>query len=226
MKKSKLGACALALATAAAICVPATAFAADAPSATDPANVTASGGTQSSELTGTINATTLSVSVPTKATFNVDPTATAAAGSYDGSTHKHGQFESPTNYAITNNSKVPVYAYISGVATPTTGTVTDLSLTKKTAEVTSHAIQFAVAGTGGPTLALDAEAGWLDTATAKYFAFNATGHGKIAAGDTGNSAGMDFFGAVSDTAGAWAQGDTFVVQPTFTVTATDPGAAV
>lgn len=224
MLKKKFGTCALALATAAAICVPGTAFAVDAPTATDPAapNATASGDEMPSELTGTINATKISVSVPTKATFNVDPTVAAGVDADADNAHLHGQFESPTNYQIVNGSKVPVYAYISKVDLPTSGTVKDLSLTKKTAEVKDHAIQFAVVGAGGPTLALDAEAGWLDASTAKYFAFNADAHGKIAAGDTGNSAGMDFYGAVSEAAGAWAQGDTFVVQPTFTITTTEP----
>lgn len=223
MKKSRIGACALALATAAAICVPGTALAA-APTVTDPENpnVVASDGTQSSELTGTINATTISVSVPTKATFNVDPTVTAGVAADADNAHLHGQFESPANYQIVNGSKVPVYAYISKVETPTSGTVADLVLTKKTGEVSGHTIQFAVVGAGGPTLALDNEAGWLATGTTQYYAFNAAEKGKIAAGDSGNTAAMDFYGAVSEVAGVWAQSDTFVVQPTFTITTTKP----
>lgn len=218
MKLKKAAAIALAIATATAICVPSAAFAADEPTATIPgsANVTAPDGSADSTLTGTIKATTLSVSVPTAATFNVDPGKAVAAGA-------DGQFTSPSNYTITNASVVPVYAYVSKV------TATGVALTDDKAQVSKAStaggddakIQFAVKDAAPADF--DTAADWLTTSTAKYYAFNAATKGKLEAGsDTPQTATMAFYGqAPSEN---WTNGQTFTVTPTFTVTTSEPAA--
>lgn len=222
MKLKKAAGLALALATAAAICVPATALAADPPdpSVTNPPtpNVTAADGTAQSTLTGAIKATTLSVSVPTAATFNVDPGKAAAATDA-------GQFASPTNYAITNKSVVPVYAYVSGVSASGVE-LTDASNDVKAATTAGGAnakIQFAVkdAAPGAFTTAAD----WLTTSTTKYYAFNAANMGKLEAGSAtpapaSASATMKFYGQVP--AENWTHGQSFTITPTFTISVTKP----
>lgn len=209
MKMKKLAASALALATAAAICAPAAAFAADVTST----DATAPGDTDSA-ITGTIKATTLSVSVPTKAAFTVDPGKTAAAG-------EGGQYASPTNYTVTNKSVVPVYAYVSKVA------ATDVSLVAAPADVKAATnagdkdakIMFAVKD-AAPT-DFNTAGDWLTTGTSKYYAFNASTFGKLdAAGGSNADATMKFYGQAPST--NWTEKQTFTVTPTFTITTTDP----
>ena len=219
MKKNKIGACALALATAAAICVPGMAFAADGdPTATVPADPNVVAPTTDtptkSELTGTIKATTLSVTVPTAATFNVDPTVNAT----DPST----QIQSPTNYTITNSSVVPVYAYVSKVEK------TDVLLTDSTAGVKAgttgkdNTIMFGVKDVAPANFA--AQGDWFTDSTSKYYAFNSATHGKLAGktADTTDSATMKFYGQVSNE--GWVDGQTFTITPSFTIATTDPDA--
>lgn len=215
MKLKKAAAIALAFATAAALSVPATALAAD-PTATVPGtpNVTAADGTMDSTLTGTIKTTTLSVSVPTAATFNVDPGKAAAAG--DG-----GQFESPTNYTITNKSVVPVYAYVSKVTASKVALTDDKGAVAKatTAGGADAKIQFAVKDAAPANF--DTKADWLTTTTSKYYAFNAANTGKIEAGSTTpQSKTMKFYGQVPSE--NWTNAQTFTVTPTFTISATVP----
>lgn len=207
MKMKKLGACAIALATATALCAPAAAFAADG-------TVTAPGGTSSSTITGTIAATTLSVSVPTAAAFTIDPTVEA--------TTVNSQLKSvPDNYTVTNASVVPVYAYISGCAVAKgadmTGTPT---LVTATADLsTANAVMFAVKDDTGKPTDFDTPTDWLTTTPGKYYPI--TANGKLAAkNDTAtDEATMKFYG---QTTTGWTNGDTFTITPTFTIAVTDP----
>lgn len=220
MKLKKAAAIALAFATTAALCVPATAFAADATFEGGTIESTTAN-TKDSVITGTITATKLSVSVPTKAAFTIDPTITAtadAAGTTAQLTNK------PTNYKVTNDSAVPVYAYISkctiAKAGATTGTPTLVTATSGL--TTDNAVMFAVKDDTSKPKDFATAADWLTAgSTLKYYPI--TGNGKLAAkgpSDTnGGSATMSFYG---QTTTGWATGDSFTVQPTFTVSTTDP----
>lgn len=212
MKKSKIGACALALATAAAICVPGMAFAADA-TITDDA-VTADKGTSNSTITGTITATKLSVSVPTTAAFTIDPTITAT----DDTAGITAQLTNvPTNYTVTNKSVVPVYAYISGCTVTKAGTTAgDPTLVNATSGLsTDYAVMFAVKDADSKPADFKTSGDWLTTTPGKYYAIK--DNGKLAA-KTG-AATMSFYG---QTTSGWSNGDSFTVVPTFTITTTDP----
>ncbi len=218
MKKSKIGACALALATAAAICVPGTAL---ADSVAAGSKTLEAAGTSDSLITGTITATKLSVSVPTTAAFTIDPTIEAT----DPSTQLT---DLPTNYTVTNASAVPVYAYISDCTIAKAGTTAgNPTLVNKTADLaTDYAVMFAVKDSAPANF--DTPGDWL-TGAGTYYAFNAATHGKLAAksaadkaSDASNVATMSFYG---QTTTGWSNGDTFTITPTFTIATTDTGAA-
>lgn len=219
MLKKKFGACALALATAAAVCVPGTALA--DPVAVGTSEMTAAGDAAST-ITGTITATKLSVSVPTTAAFTIDPTITAtndAAGVAAQLTNV------PTDYTVTNSSAVPVYAYISNCAISATDGTPAL-VTKADGLTADKAVMFAVKDAASKPANFATEADWLTTAAGKYYAFNAAEYGKLAtpkaataAGDSSNAATMSFYG---QTTTGWSNGDTFTIVPTFTITATAP----
>ena len=220
MKKSKIGACALALATAAAICVPGPALADPVPAGS---KTLEAAGTSDSTITGTITATKLSVSVPTTAAFTIDPTIEAT----DPSTQLT---DVPTNYIVTNASAVPVYAYISDCTIAKAGaTAGNPTLVDKTADLaTDCAVMFAVKDAASAPSGFDTEGDWL-TGAGTYYAFNAATHGKLAAksaadkaSDGSNAATMSFYG---QTTTGWSNGDTFTITPTFTIATTDTGAA-
>ncbi len=211
MKKSKIGACALALATAAAICVPGTALA--DPVAAGSKTLEAAG-TSDSLITGTITATKLSVSVPTTAAFTIDPTIEA--------TNPSTQItDASTNYTVTNASAVPVYAYISDCTIAKAGTTAgNPTLVDKTADLaTDYAVMFAVKDTASAPSNFTTDSDWL-TGAGTYYAFNAVDHGKLAA-KTG-TATMSFYG---QTTTGWSNGDTFTITPTFTIATGDPDPA-
>ena len=216
MKKSKIGACALALATAAALSVPSLAFAAGATSST----VAVAGDTPST-ITGTITATKLSVSVPTTAAFTIDPTIEAAAVDSQ-------LTDLPDNYTVTNESAVPVYAYISSCSiNKGVGMSGDPTLVTATSGLSDdYAVMFAVKDAASKPANFSTADDWLTTAPGTYYAFNADGHGKLAtqkaataAGDTSNAATMSFYG---QTTTGWSNGDTFTIVPTFTIATKDP----
>lgn len=223
MKMKKLAICALSLATAAAMCAPVAAFAADAGTTEVKA-----AGTSDSTITGTISATTLSVSVPTTAAFTIDPTVEATA--------TNTQITNvPTNYTVKNASAVPVYAYISKCAIAKSGSMTGTPtlVTAATGLTAANSLMFAVKDDASKPTNFDTAADWLTAATdLKYYPFGSADHGKLAAqkmkngspdaGQTDNAATMSFYG---QTTTGWADGDEFVITPTFTVTTSDPEAA-
>lgn len=228
MKKSKIGALAVSIAMASALCVPATAFAAantdDTLDASTKSEDSTKAGTADSTLTGKIKVTTLSVSVPTAATFNVDPTVEATDAS--------SQFTSPTNYKIVNKSVVPVWAQITNVTVSGTSTGADaVALTKTSTSVADTTMQFGISdetdAASSADLALATEGNWLASGAQTYNAFNKTDNGKLTAKDTTENGGDDeatmyFYGQVDNTYAGWADGDSFTIKPTFTITTTDP----
>lgn len=215
MYKRKVGALALSVALASAICVPTVAFAAEWDPAVPgtPAEVTEPEGTPgpSTELTGVIKPTTLSVSVPTAVTFSVDPGADPSfTGAPTGETI--GQFGNPDNYTITNKSRVPIYAAVTSVATSGCALTETFASLEAGPSTNSPKVMVALNdqgnndGAGSTLLSVDAttptqSTGWLPStglsATTPYYAFhqdNATtpnniADGKLAAGKT--SAGAD-----------------------------------
>lgn len=228
MKKQKLGALALSIVVASALCVPAMAIAAPVTDATLDASttngaVTAAGDSQSI-LTGKIKVTTLSVSVPTAATFNIDPSIAA--------TDAGTQFTSPTNYKITNSSVVPVWAQITNVAVAGSSTGSGVvALTATEASVSGTTMMFAVSDSIDPAtdLAFNEVSNWLtagDLSSAPYSAFNKAGGGKLAANDGAlngdDEATMYFYGKMDNTYSGWADGDSFTITPTFTIATTAP----
>lgn len=245
MKKHKLGALALSFAVASALCVPATAFADYAgsdqatqdsmgTSAADSAAITSTG--TETTVTGTIKPTTMSVTIPTTVAFNVDPGAPQSvedAGANDTSpaqTTKHGQFTSPSNYKVSNLSRVKVYAFISSVSATTGSGMTVAPDLKNAAPNytggTAHAqmmigIKERAAAPADFTTATD----WLTTTLAgNYYPFNAANKGEIAASADGgtavNSPEMFIFGQVDQS--GWTAGDKFQIKPVFTVSSSQP----
>lgn len=251
MYKRKVGALALSVALASAICVPTVAFAAEewdpgVTYGTPPENVTSpDGGGADTVLTGVIKPTTLSVSVPTAVTFSVDPGADPSfTGAPTGATI--GQFGSPSNYTITNKSRVPIYAAVTGVAT--NGCTLDTALANLEAgTATDPKVMVALNdhgnndGAGSTLLSIDAAgstqsaSGWLTggiDADNPYYAFHqddattptSITNGMLAAGKT--SAGADVTDGTNSASmyvyGAvkgegWDTGDKFTVTPTFTI---------
>lgn len=221
MKKRKIGVLALSLAVASAICVPTAAFAANAwdPAVsldTPPENVTSADTGANTTLKGVIKPTTLSVSVPTAVTFSVDPGETPSFTGAPTSTTV-GQFVSPSNYTITNKSRVPIYAAVTAVTTGSGSGLKAVSLTGDPSALTAGtetnpAVMVGLNdkgnsdGTTGTLLSLDYSAAtptatgtWLNTSIAPgspYYAFhqddattpNKTVLGKLAAGKSSTGA--------------------------------------
>lgn len=219
MKLKKAAAIALAFATTAALCVPATALAAASDTATfeDGTIESSTANTKDSVITGTITATKLSVSVPTKAAFTIDPTITATAVDTQ-------LTNVPTNYAVTNNSAVPVYAYISkcAIAKGADMTGTPTLVTAASGLDTANAVMFAVKDADSKPVDFATVTDWLTAGDSlKYYPIKDSG--KLAAKGpsdaTGDAATMSFYG---QTTTGWADGDSFTVTPTFTVATKDP----
>lgn len=238
MKKTKIGALALSMALASAICVPATAFAALTADAdgtgidTDASNLATTPAGETT-LVGKIKATTLSVSIPTTMQFAIDPGATQGVTEDTTTTTKHGQFTSPANYTVTNNSKVPVKVTIN-TATATDCTLTDTKSSLESGTTANRKVMVGLSDkANGAALDVDATAGWLSTgADLGLIPFGKTdaasgsavtaNTGKLASADTtvtgDNKATMYVFGAVDQT--GWMDGNSFSVKPTLKVEAT------
>lgn len=175
----------------------------------NPGNVETNGeinslsGSATAKLEGTIKATNLVVTVPSKIPFYIDPTKKATEG-------VKAQITQPDDdIKITNNSAVPVYAKISKVEqeivtlvdvdTGLTGNQTAMLGIKKENEITDF------------TKTTD----WLTANTTDYYLSN--DNGKIAA------SGGDLTLEVCGQAGAgWAADDTFTVTTTIVVSVTKP----
>ena len=180
------------------------------------------------ELVGTIDVTSLSVTLPLKAGFNIDP------GKYDAGsfTAQIGTNQS-ANYKITNNSAVPVWVYISSVSTgaylddTTTGLQTDMKLTDATTNLTAdRSVMLAIkdADLTLPATPDTETAFWMKTdanpgTDGKYFLNTTKGKLEPKTGDTGTVMNLKVYGL---TKNGWKQGDKFAVTPTFMVSTTEP----
>lgn len=166
-------------------------------------------------IKGTINITTVSVTVPLTAAFDIDPEA------YDGAvgTQITGQSDS---YAITNNSSSPVWVYISAVAQDSNVTLVDNTAALSGAKTMMLAIKKAGTATDS---AVATQGFWLtptgvDDNTKKYVldpdTTEAKDRGKIAAGGTMK---LNLYGL---TQKGWTHNDKFQIQPSFMITVTNP----
>lgn len=233
-KRRPVRAFAVASALALTLCAPVAAFAAD-PTAGTNADATATA-TPASTITGTIHATTLKATVPTVVAFDIDPGATQTAaltGTFGASNKKIGQFTNPTNYTITNYSAVDVYGYVSSVTTTNAtliNTKGDLAKAVGAPTTANTKVMVGLCGTADSYLDITKTDGWLmadiaDTAAKRYYAFNKTTQGKLAASANaptaaGGSATMTIRGAVLN--GNWAENQSFQVKPVFKITASVP----
>lgn len=235
---------ALASALALALAAPATAYAVDPvpPEVKDDELKTAAstGDTIETAVTGTVMATTVSVTVPTQVAFYIDPGATQGT-SKDATANKYGQFTNPTNLAITNHSAVDVYGYVSKV------TSNEVTLVAKTGDLAKPGGVAPSAGTKArigvmvgmcdttESMSLDAATDWMTESIAdtspstRYYAFDKANHGRLSAAQNGTvsehdgikgSYTMTIRGAVFN--GGWSQYEKFLVTPTFKIVTTDP----
>lgn len=203
-------------------------------------------GTMDMTIEGTIKATQISVTVPLKAAFDVDPGKSQTAAEAPTTSDVHaGIVGDVSNYTITNNSATPVWVYISKIEAKTGSTVDaalgkDITLVdtatalKNTAA--SNNVMIAIKKDGQfasslPKLNAVEGAGknfWLtDSLSGNYYMYadetNASaGKGKLEAkGTAGNSMTLKVYAL---TMGTWQDGNKFAVTPTFTVSTTAPTA--
>lgn len=183
-----------------------------------------------SELTGTISITDISVKVPVKAIFDIDPNKALAVGTE--SPQITGQ---ATNYTISNLSSVPLTISITNVAAAkgadTSGAAPTFVKTMNALESTEHGIMFSIRPSStdiapAPKMPAtkDAELDntWLKPAAATggaigtdyQFQTSGSTYKLEAAGDAADSLTMTLYGA---TKKGWTSGNTFTVTPTFTV---------
>lgn len=182
------------------------------------------------ELVGMIDVTSLSVTLPLKAGFNIDP------GKFDESsfTAQIGDNQSSA-YKIINNSAVPVWVYISAVSTnkyldDTTTGLTDIDLVNNTTALSDpHKVMLAIKEAGsGTTLPATPDTKtdfWLGTDTnpgtnGKYFLSD--NKGKLEAKSQDGAATEMQLKVYGLTKNGWQQGDKFAVTPSFMVSTTEP----
>lgn len=244
-KRTKtIHATAVASALALALAAPAAAFAVDTPPEVDPADVTnvvEAGGTADVEITGTVKATTITVSVPTRVSFYIDPGAEQDTALSDPSKNKYGQYLNPTNMTVTNLSAVDVYGYVpkvkSDYVTLTSGS--DLEKPGGVAPAANGSTKDRIKVKVGlcdttETLNLGTANNWLtesvaDTPADRYYAFNKDEQGKLTAAtaNAGTGATVSTNGARTITIrgavfqGGWSQNESFLIQPTIKIV-TDP----
>jgi len=210
-------------------------------SATD--EVKAAGGSTNMTLTGNIQVTTLSVTIPTTVAFDVDMTQIPVKSATD----KAGvnvQVTGPTetDYKIVNKSASTVWVYVSAVTPSATSTGKTPALVSKYSDLKAadYNLLFAIKDTkvAPPavnaytnetdlTLGGDSPDFWMKSGMAsgdKYY-LNSD-NGKLLAQDQATAAKENEMPLTiyAFTRKGWVAGDSFTVQPTFTVSVTDPTA--
>lgn len=208
MKKKRLISLVLASAMMTAMAVPA--FAQDL----------AEGGTTSTDIVGTINATQLVVTVPATIAFQVDPTIDLASQAAIDAGVTGAQIVQPDNTKIQNGSAVPIYAKINSVAvSQTTGSDDVVLVNAATGLTAAKSMMFGIKDVSVVPTNFDTATDWLEKGdvTGNYL-LSATG--KMDASD-GAENGTDeltlkIFG---QTKNGWAAGDTFTITPTIMVSA-------
>ena len=196
-------------------------------------------------LTGTIKVTTLSVTIPTTVSFNVDMTKVPASAASDKTVNVQVEQPADTVYKITNNSASSVWVYVT-VVTPEAngGSLPVLTNTYADVKTKDNNMQFAIKDSAenspkagaydGTTKPEPDEIGapgyWMTTAissTDKYY-LNSTTKGELIAKDLAvdakagkNEMPLTIY---AFTRKGWKAGDKFNVTPVFTVSVTDPTA--
>ncbi|MBS5065379.1 MAG: hypothetical protein KHZ58_16560 [Hungatella hathewayi] len=208
-------------------------------SATD--EVKSAGGSTNMTLTGNIQVTTLSVTIPTTVAFDVDMTKIPVKSATD----KAGvnvQVTGPTetDYRIINKSASTVWVYVTAVTPSATSTGKTPALVSKYSDLKAadYNLLFAIkdtkvappvvnAYTDETDLTLDGDSAdfWMKSGMAsgdKYY-LNSD-NGKLLAQDqaTGEKENEMPLTIYAFTRKGWVAGDSFTVQPTFTVSVTDP----
>ncbi len=195
-------------------------------------------------LTGTIKVTTLSVTIPTTVSFNVDMTKVPASGASDKTVNVQVEQPADTVYKITNNSASSVWVYVTGVTPEANGgSLPVLTNTYADVKTKDNNMLFAIkdsaeaspaAGTYSDPATEPNEIGtaayWMTSAissTDKYY-LNSTTKGELIAKDLAvdakagkNEMPLTIY---AFTRKGWKAGDKFNVTPVFTVSVTDPTA--
>ena len=120
-KTKKMAALALTIAMAAGGMTSAYAAGATGETSVEASKDVKSAGDTSMLLTGTIKVTTLSVTIPTTVSFNVDMTKVPASGASDKTVNVQVEQPADTVYKITNNSASSVWVYVTGVTPEANG---------------------------------------------------------------------------------------------------------
>ncbi|MBS5066094.1 MAG: hypothetical protein KHZ58_20320 [Hungatella hathewayi] len=250
-KTKKMAALALTIAMAAGGMTSAYAAGATGETSVEASKDVKSAGDTSMLLTGTIKVTTLSVTIPTTVSFNVDMTQVPKSGAKDktGETKVNVQVEQPedTIYKITNNSASSVWVYVTGVTSEANGGSKLPVLTDTYADVKAndYNMLFAIkdsaedapeAGTYSDPATEPDEIGtaayWMTkngiNSTDKKYYLNSTTNGELIAKDQavkdGNTKNEMPLTIYAFTRKGWKAGDKFNVTPVFTVSVTDPTA--
>ena len=247
-KTKKMAALALTIAMAAGGMTSAYAAGATGETSVEASKDVKSAGDTSMLLTGTIKVTTLSVTIPTTVSFNVDMTKVpdSEAGG-DATKAVNVQVEQPedTIYKITNNSASSVWVYVTGVTPEANGgSLPVLTNTYADVKTKDNNMLFAIKDSAenspkagaydGTTKPEPDEIGapgyWMTTAissTDKYY-LNSTTKGELIAKDLAvdakagkNEMPLTIY---AFTRKGWKAGDKFNVTPVFTVSVTDPTA--
>ncbi len=165
-------------------------------------------------LNGRINATTLSVSIPLTAAFDIDPTK--FDGTSPNANVQVGDNQS-SGYKVVNNSAVPVYVYVSGVTVPTSG----VSLVDNVGALDSNkALMLAISEKESAASSdITDTSFWLKTTMSGnyYMDKNRANKGKLDA--NGGTMNLKIYGMTKQ---GWSVADTFSIKPSFTVAVTAP----
>ena len=219
MKTKKLTALALTLALAASLGLPALA----APSVSSSQvtkTLTNNSATTDTQITGTIVATQLKVTLPLTISFDIDPTkANTAAGAVC-----NNQITQPANLTITNNSVVPIWVRVSGVST---AAANNLKMMFALKDEFSAPADFATASDWMTASTLTSNKYYLNTKKSGGTALAADYVGRleqagtttVTANGTKDSVTFKLYGQINR---GWQVGDSFKITPTFTVSATKP----
>ena len=208
--------------------------------------VDASGkGTMDMTIEGTIKATQISVTVPLKAAFDVDPGKSGtAAGKPSESKVDAGIITNASNYTITNNSATPVWVYISKIETKT-GSAVDATLGKDISLVGTVSALHNTADSNNVMIAIkkdgqfatlpmlnavegDGKNFWLTTGFSGNYYMDSDEKnetdtkGKLEAAGAAENANIMNLKIYALTMGTWQDGNKFAVTPTFTVSTTAP----
>lgn len=196
---------ALAVLTASALCVPVAAAFADSTTVTGDSPLTSS-----ANITGTITPTQITATVPTTASFGIDPWQSSAGSQI---------VSQSDSFNISNGSSFPVYARITNVAIATgekETVATDASLVQ-TAPASSGQVQLAIKNASEAAPSFSTPGDWLMAGAHPY---SITTSDKIDAKKAGADTvlGLKIYGLMDGD--GWVPDNTFTVTPTFTIQAT------